>query len=734
MKRRQVVLYGDVNLNIMDGSAAWLASLADTLTRTDSMVHVVLKAHVTTDRLLARISNRDDIAIHPAVTAEGSPAMSPKEAVTRLEGVIAEVGADVLIVRGREMSHAAAGSSLLSPILWSYITDYVFPATVIPKEQLAKLRYITQRSRRVFMQTEDSRSYFESIVPEAAGKTLLMTPPIADEAFVELTPRQPGPLRLVYSGKFHPDWRTLEMLQLPEALGEAGTDATLTVVGDKVFSPDAQWNTDMRAGLADPPPGVTWLGALPHAEALAVVSQHDIGLSWRTSNLDSSLEISTKMLEYAAAGTPPLLNRTDAHEQLLGHDYPLFLEDHGFESAVRVAQDAHTSLEQARVTAQEAARAYSYSATAERLERYFQRSEADISTHPALTTPLRVVLAGHDLKFSGELIDVLQMRPDIDLRIDHWAELYDHDEDVSSELLAWADVVICEWAGPNAVWYSSRIGDHQRLLVRLHRFELTSRWFPEIDFDRVDALITVSRYYQQVVAAQSTCAVEKIHAIPNSVDVMDFDRPKHHGARFTIGMVGIVPFLKRPDRALALLDKLVKRDQRFRLSIKGRMPWEYPWIWKRPMEHEAYLTFFETIGSSALLRERVVFTPFGSDMASWLRRVGWVVSPSELESFHLAPAEGMASGALPLFWPRDGVEQIFGTEFLYHDLDKMADNIIATSTDDDLWREAQLKARDIVSEFDIMAVKDAWLDLIFQPAAPPSSESTSPTPDGIVQE
>ena len=29
-----------------------------------------------------------------------------------------------------------------------------------------------------------------------------------------------------------------------------------------------------------------------------------------------------------------------------------------------------------------------------------------------------------------------------------------HDPEQSRELVDWADVVICEWCGPNAVWYS----------------------------------------------------------------------------------------------------------------------------------------------------------------------------------------------------------------------------------------------------------------------------------------
>ena len=50
----------------------------------------------------------------------------------------------------------------------------------------------------------------------------------------------------------------------------------------------------------------------------------DIGLSWRHPDLDASLELSTKVLEFGALGLPVILNRTPMHEALLGADYPLF--------------------------------------------------------------------------------------------------------------------------------------------------------------------------------------------------------------------------------------------------------------------------------------------------------------------------------------------------------------------------------------------------------------------------
>ncbi|MDK7243625.1 hypothetical protein, partial [Neisseria subflava] len=65
---------------------------------------------------------------------------------------------------------------------------------------------------------------------------------------------------------------------------------------------------------------------------------------WRAPALDLSLEISTKVLESCAVGVPPLLNRTVAHEELLGADYPLFVDgvrDSARDVAARIAAARH---------------------------------------------------------------------------------------------------------------------------------------------------------------------------------------------------------------------------------------------------------------------------------------------------------------------------------------------------------------------------------------------------------
>src|SRR5699024_4850674 len=118
---------------------------------------------------------------------------------------------------------------------------------------------------------------------------------------------------------------------------------------------------------------------------------------------------------------------------------------------------------------------------------------APSGTDPEL--PLKVVVAGHDMKIFTRLAQYLTYLPGLDVRIDGWEVLCTHVRYRSRGVAAWADVVICEWCGPNALFYSKWKRPGQRLIVRLHRFELYAEWPRKLEIDKVDAGVCVSPHY-----------------------------------------------------------------------------------------------------------------------------------------------------------------------------------------------------------------------------------------------
>ena len=88
---------------------------------------------------------------------------------------------------------------------------------------------------------------------------------------------------------------------------------------------DAEYEAMMRTALRRTP-GVVWYGGRSREDAMRITAEADIGISWRDARLNTSLELSTKVLEYGSVGLPVVLNRTPMHEGLLGIDYPLFAD------------------------------------------------------------------------------------------------------------------------------------------------------------------------------------------------------------------------------------------------------------------------------------------------------------------------------------------------------------------------------------------------------------------------
>ncbi len=334
----RALVYGDIDLNLIDGSAIWLQSVTQALARAGCAVTLVLKAPVRTSRLIAPLLAEPGITVrrpfeeHLLEGLEGLEGARPIRApavsglLTRLD---AEQRHDLVVLRGRAVTAAVAKSEAFAGRLWPYLTDVPQSVPGLTPDAADELETIASAARYLLCQTEELRCFLEGSIPAACGKCVLLPPILADVPPTHLPdPPSPGaaaagtPLRLVYTGKFAPRWNTLEMTELPGLLSARGVASELHMAGDKIHDDATGYQQRMRAALdAD---GVTWHGGQSREEAMRLAASCDIGLSWRHPDLDASLELSTKVLEFGALGLPVILNRTQMHEALLGADYPLF--------------------------------------------------------------------------------------------------------------------------------------------------------------------------------------------------------------------------------------------------------------------------------------------------------------------------------------------------------------------------------------------------------------------------
>lgn len=284
----------------------------------------------------------------------------------------------------------------------------------------------------------------------------------------------------------------------------------------------------------------------------------------------------------------------------------------------------------------------------------------------------RLVIAGNDLKFI--LGAVPSLSEHFQIRLDEWKGHDAHDEKRSLELLQWAEVIWCEWLLGNAVWYSKRKRWNQKLVIRLHLFELTRDFGKKIDSSKVDCFFSVSVPTTEDMMRIFEFPREKVRVIPNFVDVEAYRSSDNQERVFRLAIVGVLPARKGYKKALELLAALVRVDPRYTLTVFGKMPQELPWVYNDPAERAYYEDCEDFVKRNNL--ENHLTIGGWTDTRESLGEYGYVLSMSEFESFHVAPAEAFASGNQALFLPWPGVEYIYPAEYIHQDVFSMREEIL----------------------------------------------------------
>lgn len=286
----------------------------------------------------------------------------------------------------------------------------------------------------------------------------------------------------------------------------------------------------------------------------------------------------------------------------------------------------------------------------------------------------KLLFAGHDLKFAKFLIDYYSNNKDFEVKIDKWNGHNLHNEDKSISLLEWADIIFCEWGLGNAVWYSKNKRKDQKLIIRMHLQERETDFPNRINYDNVDRIIAISPYIYEELYRVFKLPRDKMVMIYNNVDCDKFNYEKEKDSKYNIAIVGILPKRKRLDRAIDIIEKLNKIDKRYKLFIKGKNPKDVSWIKSKEDEYTYYTNIFNRITNSSS-KENIIFEDYSDNMGEWLRKIGFVLSTSDFESFHLAPMEGMASGAYPIIFNWDGCDTIYKNEWIVNSVDEAINKI-----------------------------------------------------------
>lgn len=258
--------------------------------------------------------------------------------------------------------------------------------------------------------------------------------------------------------------------------------------------------------------------------------------------------------------------------------------------------------------------------------------------------------------------------------------------------LRWADTVLVDWCVSTAVLVTLLDPGDTRVIVRLHSFELFSRWPHLVNLARLDDLVVVAPHMADLArAVLPRLAGEdgpRVSVIPNAMTLDRYRRDKPDAARFTVGLVGVNSVAKDPRWAVRVLGLLRERDPRYRLVLigAGLDPAASPAVREYDRLLAADLAPWEATGAAV----RVGHT---TDVPAALREVGVILSSSVRESFHCALVEGAASGAVPVVrdWPffagrPHGARTLFPADWVVDTPAEAAARILATTATDAAWR------------------------------------------------
>lgn len=670
----EVIIYADINLNAVDGSSIWMANVASMIGSVARCI-VITKAPVLRDIITGNIKNSENVVIlnHQDIF-QSDELLSSKNAI-RLVRMLDDILPNLrrVIVRGLD-----SACELLSTrqfynrsAVYITLTNYYKGdggGLSIDSKSMDKLTLCFNQSAYLLTQT----TFLDQQLRQVAGKDLqsIHLPPAIPDDLPFITFKNhylapSTPIKIGYAGKIDSEWGVLELLDWADSLKKEGISIELHIVADSIRNGPDPSHSNLRQTIKPrlAAAGVTHYTGKNRAESMEIMAAMDFVWCYRPSKLeDNTLEQSTKLTEMVAMGARCICYPNAINKELLGKRYPLFARD--INGLRKILFEPVWAVPSAKVIE----RVRDGHSLKHISNRFCQSLLPELATRHTEN----VLFAGNDFKFIDAYISDLKSRG-LNVCRDQWEWGEPSDLKRSERQMQEADIVFCEWALANAVWYSDNLPAEKKLFVRLHAQEVRerARRFPKlVKLDRVNKMIFIADHIREKAVQLNNWPLSSTELIPNYLFDDEFVLPnKVTNDKIHLAMLGIVPQLKRFDRAISLLRHLVATGNDAYLHIKGQRPENIPFmnVPGRAAEMTWYNHIYETIDTDPHLAGRVIFEPFGNDVAQWLQKMDVILSCSDSEGSHQALAEGVLSGCFPVLWPWEGGDKVYKPEWVIQD-------------------------------------------------------------------
>ena len=324
--KKKILLYGDLTLNIVDGSSVWLASIAKLLAEDkNNVIDILLKDKLTSNVLADELLYKDNVSLVNANEfVKRADFVSSSNIVKIMTAADKLRDYSCIIVRGFEVVQKIVKNDNLASKLIPYLTNFCHDKDKITDSEKQNLSFIYNRVNQFFVQTKQMGDYLKDVLGVDGEKFQILNPMIFKDG-IKLPEKKKK--TIVYAGKIAKEWNILELIEIMDRLYKLDSEITLHFIGDK-FNRDLASKKDEILNKLKSMPNIIFYGSLPKNKTTEIINSCELGYSFRSSSVDNdeSLELSSKVLEYCFCSVPLVLRKTKMHSDVLGEDYPLYTE------------------------------------------------------------------------------------------------------------------------------------------------------------------------------------------------------------------------------------------------------------------------------------------------------------------------------------------------------------------------------------------------------------------------
>lgn len=662
------LIYADINLNVVDGSSIWLSSVYNLFSLKSNII-ILSKANIENDLIISNfIKNKSNhIIIEPKDIGLANN-LNVRE-VSKILNIIDTVIPDIqnLLMRGIESITEVAQNNNFKNRLLPYITNIYTPTLNGPKVNDfsdTKITLISHITKTWLWQTDELKTFAEHAANINLDNSIIFPPILPEIKPTYSAKKSSSYITIGYAGKIQPDWGVLELLEETEKLLKLGFKLKLKIISSKI-----SWRSSFGDGKGFPEKirsllkkeHIEFIQNVNREESLNLLSSVDFIWSFRPKYFEeNTLELSTKLLEALALGIPTITYPSQIHKKLMGDDYPYYLSDiNNLNKLLTLKNDKEQFLELAKKVKDN----YSLNNHKNLIQNLFVEKKEK-----------KITIASNDYKFINHFYSNLKSNGS-QVTKDLWEWGKTDSIESSKKSYQESDIIFCEWGLANAAWYSQINTKQKPLFIRIHAQEVRQkamRFSKGIDVNNVEKFIFVSEKIRQKALELYSWPTDKTIVIPNYILNNDFkisDERKKRNISFNFGLVGITPQTKRLDRAIDLMEIILKKYPSSKLYIKGERPENYSWMHApgRIQELDFYYEQYNRLETNDLLKKAIIFDGFGNDMPEWYQKIDFILSPSDAESFHYGLADGVSSGCIPIIWPWDGAEDTYTSEWVIKD-------------------------------------------------------------------